>query len=434
MLKAVWEYQLRLHETLEVNTAERLLRRALSKVPVASDSSLANALGELIRSIKRGLRTSGNSASDIVGILDRQIERQHGNTYNGSLAPHGSARSNGGGGGKAYLAGQGGSIRPKWCSNCRTTDHASAECTEPWRCHACGGTDHEQWACPQVKTPAADEKPAEEASDRGRSAGISEPGTRAGRSPSPTHRPRCELSVDCPDKECENWHPWNWKYSTTARGGGKGKNRKGGKGGQKGKGGGSGATVNDPAVARAWFAEVAPRGTALLANDTAGGLKQEPSELVSASKPLRRVRVSWGDNEVKAVARVPQDAYAPPEGELSATLCVNSRGKKPTRSAMRGRLPQEFAPHVELRSNLLSHKRTVYLYRNYTQENVTKTWLSMTGDQKRHEIIAFGASWIAKLNRFFVSCLRSKLPLTAPMLRDWNLLTRSSKESSYPVV
>ena len=191
--------------------------------------------------------------------------------------------------------------------------------------------------------------------------------------------------------------------------------------------------MNGPAVAKAWFAgfaEVVPHGhrdAALLAHDTADGLQQKPSKSVSSPASLRPLRVRWGDNEVKAVARVPLDAYAPPEGELSAILCVNSRGKKPTRSAMRGRPPQAFAPHVELEQNLLSHKRTVHLYRNYKKKNITKTWLNMTGDQKRYEIVAFGASWIAKLNRFFVSCFRSKLPLTAPMLRDWNLLTRSSR-------
>jgi hypothetical protein len=118
--------------------------------------------------------------------------------------------------------------------------------------------------------------------------------------------------------------------------------------------------VNGQAVARAWFAgfaEVVPRGTALLAHDTAGGLKQEPSELVSASEPLRRVRVSWGANEVKAVARVPLDEYAPPQGELSSALCVNSRGKKPTRSAMRGRPPQVFAPTGLLRMSTRSSIR-----------------------------------------------------------------------------
>ena len=429
MLKLVWDYQLRLHEKLQVNTAERLLRKAMSKVPVASDGSLARALEELIRSVKRGLRTSGNSASDIVNILDRQIERQHGNGYSGFLKPHGSGKPSGSGGGNAYLAGQGGSGRPQWCYNCGTADHASNDCTEPWRCHVCGDEGHERWACPKVqKTSADEEKPAEEASDRGRSARVGEPGSHTGRSSSPNFRPKCERGVECPDKECTNWHPAQWKHSKQAKGGGKGgKNGKGGKGGKKGKGGGSdqgSATVSDRTVAQSWFAVVVPRDAALLAHDTAGSPKQEPSESVSSSKPLRPVHVSWGPNDVKEVTRVPRDAYAPSAGELSATLSDHSRWRQPARSSLRGRPPQEFEPHVELEHNLLDHKRTVMLYREYSKRNITKTWLNMTGDQKRHEIVMFGASWIERLNRFFVSCLRSRLPLKEQMIKDWNRLTR----------
>ena len=52
--------------------------------------------------------------------------------------------------------------------------------------------------------------------------------------------------------------------------------------------------------------------------------------------------------------------------------------QRPARSAMRGRPPQELAPHVELAHNLLDHKKTVRLYREYNKRNITKPWLNLT--------------------------------------------------------
>jgi hypothetical protein len=174
-------------------------------------------------------------------------------------------------------------------------------------------------------------------------------------------------------------------------------------------------------MANAWFMDVEPRGA------------PEVHSLIAASAPaspkspvLPKVReLRWGPMETKVVDCTPEGEEAPKCGELNQHDHAATSQLPRAAPALRGGSPKESPPFPELPDRLLTKSKTRLLYYRYRWKTLTPIWLRMSGDEKRYHVVEHGCSWIARMNRFFASCMHWGLPIKSYMLQEWNRITKS---------
>ena len=446
MLIAVWEHKLAMHVKLGANAAERYFRSVLKLPPVGTSRDLQEAVSQFTRTVGSFVRASDKSEEAILEGFGRQLRKYGNTTYAGQLRPHDGGRRSAGGGGDAYMAGRSGN-RPTG-----GVHPAERECYKCWE------TGHEKRNCPNPARPKpvqADQ--AQSPEQRGRPTDVAPAGKRLPRSPSPGWKDPCKEGFACKRKEsgCALWHPSKPPAAKSAAaksaaqavtdvsaeagrgsGGGQGGGKAGQGGGKAGQGGGKsgGKGGGGPSVAGTWYAAiVAPvpglgsssgSGEVALLSTVAGSSVAAVSrdKDSSASRSVR-----WGGVQSKVVSRVSSDGYAPAHGELRSDIWAKSKVCARAPPVLRRAPPQQFPPHVELPSCLLSKKRTERLYSKYKELSFTQFWCGLTDYQRRCQIVALGANWPEKLNRFFASCLAYGLPLMGYMLDEWEKLTKPNK-------
>ena len=237
--------------------------------------------------------------------------------------------------------------------------------------------------------PVQDSKDGEAAVNDGEAAVVDD----QQRGKSPPRREQCEAGLDCKKSDCPLWHPSPGKV---------------GKDGQK------------HAVAGSWFMDVDPTGSAAVHSLLATSDSTVSESSASSVRALR-----WGSVTTKIVKCTPEGEEAPECGELSQHDHAASQRLPRAPSAMRGQPPKVLKPFPEMKDRLLTKSKTRWLYHNYRRKTFSPIWLRLTGDEKRYHVVANGCSWVARLNRFFASCLHWGLPIKGYMLQEWNRITKS---------
>jgi hypothetical protein len=147
---------------------------------------------------------------------------------------------------------------------------------------------------------------------------------------------------------------------------------------------------------------------------------------LSKSPVTQSVRaLRWGPAQTRVVECAPEGEEALACGELIQHDHVGSNQRPRAPSALRGQPPKVFSPFLELEERLLTKRQTSRLYYRYRLKTFSPVWLRMSGDEKRYHVVEHGCSWVARLNRFFASCLHWGLPIKDYMLREWERLTKS---------